>query len=69
MIGEAGPEAVIPLKAGKIPVEGEKGHTYNTYYNTFIEATDVGSFERRYGPTIENIYAAGKRWRKTSFRK
>ena len=47
VIGEAGPEAVIPLKGGKIPVEGGAGagsYTYNHTVNN-VYATDVKSFE------------------------
>jgi hypothetical protein len=65
LIGEAGPEAVIPLKGGKIPIEGgKKGDTYVTY----IEATDVDSFSRKYGSVIEGIYFKGKRFNKMSMR-
>jgi hypothetical protein len=42
IIGEAGPEAVIPLKGGKIPIEGGGGYNV-TIVN--INATDVKSFE------------------------
>ena len=65
IIGEAGPEAVIPLKGGKIPIEGGRGDTYNTIY---IQATDVDSFERRYGGVIESIYFKGKRFNKMALR-
>lgn len=64
LIGESGPEVVIPLKGGKVPVEGGKGDTYNT----FIQATDLGSFTRLYGPTIESIYFKGKRFNKVAMR-
>lgn len=61
MIGEGGPEAVIPLKGGKIPVEGGgKGDTYITY----IQATDVDSFTKLYGPVIESVVYQGKRYNK-----
>jgi len=67
MIGEGGgPEAVIPLKGGKIPIEGGRGDTYVN--NTFIQATDVDSFARRYGGVIESIYLKGKRFNKMSMR-
>lgn len=55
-------EAVIPVGENK----ESKGDTYIT--NTYIEATDVGSFERKYGPVIESVYARGKRFRKVSMR-
>ncbi len=64
IFGEAGEEAFVPLKGGKIPVEGGKGNTYITY----IEATDVDSFRRRYGNTIEGIYRGGKRFSKVAMR-
>jgi len=67
MIGEGGgPEAVIPLKGGKIPVEGGRGDTYVN--NTYIQATDVDSFARRYGGVIESIYFKAKRFNKVSMR-
>ena len=67
MIGEGGgSEAVIPLKGGKIPIEGGRGDTYVN--NTFIQATDVDSFARRYGGVIESIYYKGKRFNKMSMR-
>jgi len=56
-------EAVIPAIQNK----GSKGgDTYNT--TTFIQATDVGSFARLYGPTIESIYFQGKRYNKVALR-
>jgi len=66
IVGESGPEAVIPLKGGKIPIEGGRGDTYVN--NTFIQATDVDSFARRYGGVIESIYLKGKRFNKMSMR-
>lgn len=54
-------EAVIPADQNK-----GKGDTYN--YSTFIQATDVGSFAKLYGPTIESIYWKGKRFNKVSMR-
>ena len=59
------PEAIIPLKGGKVPVEGGGG---GDTYNTFIQATDLGSFARLYGPTIESIYFKGKRFNRVSMR-
>lgn len=58
VIGESGPEAVIPLKDGKIPIEGGGGNITNFIY---IEATDVNSFERRYGSSITNIIRLNKK--------
>lgn len=46
IIGEAGPEAVIPLKGGKIPIEGGRGNIYN-FYQTTVNAMDVKSFEEQ----------------------
>jgi hypothetical protein len=69
IFGEGGGsgEAFVPLKNGKIPVEGGRGgNTYN--YNTFIQATDLGSFARLYGPTIESIFYEGKRYNKRALR-
>lgn len=45
IIGEAGPEAVVPLKGGKIPIEGGEGgnYAYNHYVNN-IYAIDGKSF-------------------------
>jgi len=43
LIGEGGPEAVIPLKGGKIPIEGGGGGQ-NTYI--FISAIDTQSFDQ-----------------------
>jgi hypothetical protein len=45
MIGEAGPEAVIPLKNGKVPIEGGAGGGSYTYNHVVINAIDVKSFE------------------------
>lgn len=66
IIGEAGPEAVIPLRDGKIPVEGGRGDTYVN--NTYIQATDVDSFARLYGGVIEGIYFKGRRFNKVAMR-
>ena len=72
IFGEGGGEgeAFVPLKGGKIPVqvkgEGKGGDTYNN--TTFIQATDVGSFARLYGPVIESIYFKGRRFNKVSMR-
>ncbi len=68
VFGEGGPEAVIPLKGGKVPVEmkgGGKGDTYITY----IQATDVDSFARLYGPAIESIQYQGRRYNRMSQRR
>jgi hypothetical protein len=72
IFGEAGQEAFVPLKSGKIPVQmkgegkgGGKGDTYVTY----IQATDVNSFAKMYGPTIESIYFKGQRYSKVAMRK
>jgi len=60
VIGEAGPEAVVPLKSGRIPIEGGKGN--QTFINMNIEATDVDSFERKYGPVVNKInYVSARR--------
>lgn len=42
VIGEAGPEAVVPLKGGKIPIEGSHGTT--VVYNIVNNAVDAPSF-------------------------
>jgi hypothetical protein len=64
MVGESGPEAVIPLRGGKVPIQGGG----DTYTNILIEATDVDSFMRRYGPAIENVVIRGKRFNKMGFK-
>jgi hypothetical protein len=59
LIGEAGPEAVVPLKGGKIPIEGGQGGSTTTIVNQ-IYATDVKSFEdqlNRNPAAIINILA------------
>jgi hypothetical protein len=68
LIGEAGPEAVIPLKEGKVPVQG--GDTYiiqNTY-----QVYDPNTFMRIYGPVIkkasEESIIEAKRFGKPSSR-
>ena len=53
-------EMVIPESKSK----GGKGDTYLT----IIEATDVESFAKRYGPVIEGIYHKGKRYNKVLLR-
>jgi len=51
-----------------IPAEKNKGGGDTNNYNTFIQATDLGSFTRLYGPTIESIYYKGRRFNKVSAR-
>lgn len=59
IVGET-PEAVIPLHNGKIPVEG--GGAQNITNNYFhVEATDVESFERKYGKSILDVTAKDAR--------
>jgi hypothetical protein len=53
-------ETVIPAEQNK----GEGGNTYITY----IEATDVDSFAKRYGGVIESVYYKGKRFNRVSMR-
>jgi hypothetical protein len=53
------PEAFVPLKNGKIPVEGSGGG--NTIIYMQVEATDVNSFERRYGGSITKIIKQGQK--------
>jgi len=60
VVGEAGPEAVIPLKGGKIPIEGGAGGG-NTTVIMYIEATDVDSFERKYGGSVTKIIHRNKK--------
>jgi len=43
LIGEGGAEAVVPLKGGKIPIEGKTGG--DTYIITNINAIDTRTFE------------------------
>ena len=55
IIGEAGPEAVVPLKGGAIPVSGGggKGNTY-----VFIQANDPASFHDYLRKNPSGIMAA-----------
>jgi len=53
-------EMVIPESKSK----GGKGDTYLT----IIEATDVESFSKRYGPVIEGIYYKGRRFNRVALR-
>jgi len=48
MIGERGPEAVIPLRSGKIPVEGG-GNVYNIFNITAWDAKGVNHYLRHGG--------------------
>jgi hypothetical protein len=62
IIGEAGPEAVIPLKGGKIPLEG--GHGGPTYieYNSFqVFADDPSSFEQKHAGQIIKVIQTNAR--------
>ncbi len=44
IIGEAGPEAVIPLKGGKIPIEGSQGQTIINH--NYFGVTDAEGYRR-----------------------
>lgn len=66
IFGEAGEEAFVPLKGGKIPVQmmGDgRGGVYIENYTSIgnIEATDVESFEKKYGPSVNKIQKASAR--------
>jgi hypothetical protein len=60
IIGDSpeGPEAVIPLKGGKVPVEmmgqtSDQPNVVNYYVtNNYIDAVDLESFEKKYVPTV-----------------
>ena len=52
IIGEAGPEAVIPLKGGKIPIEGGTGGIMIINYN---QVTDPNTFVKIYGPVVKKL--------------
>jgi phage-related minor tail protein len=59
VFGEGGPEAFVPLRNGKIPVEGSKGQTvvYNDNRVTnYIDALDQKSIEDRVtGPVVRGM--------------
>lgn len=63
LIGEGGgPEAVVPLKGGSIPVDMKGGGGGgNTIVIMNIEATDVDSFERKYGGSVNKIFRSSAR--------
>lgn len=62
MIGEAGPEAVVPLKGGKIPVEGGKGNPTYIEYNSFqVFADDPTSFEQKHAGQIMKVIQTNAR--------
>lgn len=65
-VPETGP-AILHKGEAVIPANKNKGGDTNTT-NVFIQATDVGSFAKLYGPTIESIYWKGKRFNKVSMR-
>jgi len=50
-----------------IPAEGNKGKQGGDTY-IFVEATDVGSFERKYGSVIDSRVIAGKRYNRVGMR-
>jgi len=50
-----------------IPAEGNKGKQGGDTY-IFVEATDVGSFERKYGSVIDSRVIAGKRYNRVGLR-
>jgi hypothetical protein len=53
LIGEGGPEAVVPLKSGKIPIEGGKGDTY--LVQNYVQVTDPNSFVKIYGGIVKKL--------------
>jgi hypothetical protein len=55
LIGEAGPEAVVPLKGGKIPIEGGRGVTNVTYNSFKVYADDPRLFEEKHATSIMNV--------------
>jgi hypothetical protein len=63
VIGEAGPEAVIPLRGGKIPVEGgqARGPTY-LEYNTFqVFSDDPNSWEQKHAGQVIKVIQTNAR--------
>ncbi len=70
MIGEAGPEAVVPLRGGKVPVEGGGGDTYIIYNH--VQVNDPNTFTRLYGPVVKKLseesIAEARRYNKVSSR-
>jgi len=60
VVGEAGPEAIIPLKGGNVPVEivrgGESGVVHNHYYNIqTIDSTTFDAWLLKRKRTVEGI--------------
>lgn len=64
IIGEAGPEAVIPLKGGKIPIEGNTGGGGTTIvYISAMDAKSVNDYFRRNPGPILNVLSRDQRRR------
>jgi hypothetical protein len=54
LMGDAGDEAAIPLKGGKIPIEGKTGG--DTYIiNNYNQINDPNTFVRLYGPVVKKL--------------
>ena len=52
LIGDAGDEAAIPLKNGKVPVEGGGE---GILVQNFIQVTDPSTFTKIYGPIVKKL--------------
>jgi hypothetical protein len=53
IVGDAGPEAVIPLKNGKVPIEGGGGG--DVYIVNYNQVTDPNTFVKIYGPIVKKL--------------
>jgi len=59
--------ALVHQGEAVIPAEGNKGKQGGDTY-IFVEATDLGSFERKYGSVIDSRVIAGKRYNRVGMR-
>jgi hypothetical protein len=66
-VPQTGP-AILHKGEAVIPANRNRGGGDVNTTNVFIQATDVNSFQRLYGPTIESIYFGGKRFNKVAMR-
>jgi len=64
MVGESGPEAVIPLQGGKIPTRMESGRPIQVVMN--IQTPDIGSFRASQGQLSGQLALALQRAQKRS---
>jgi hypothetical protein len=54
IVGDNGPEAVIPLKNGKVPIEGGGGGG-DVYIVNYNQVTDPNTFVKIYGPIVKKL--------------